>query len=39
MLIIQVFSKDSGPSEQISAKLTAPTSNAGRYLKAVIAVI
>ncbi|GAU12799.1 hypothetical protein TSUD_72850 [Trifolium subterraneum] len=26
--IVKVFSKDSGPSEQISAKLTAPTSNA-----------
>ncbi|WJX54490.1 hypothetical protein P8452_40367 [Trifolium repens] len=27
--IVKVFSKDSGPSEQISAKLTTPTSNAG----------
>ncbi|KAK2439645.1 nuclear localized protein [Trifolium repens] len=26
--IVKVFSKDSGPSEQISAKLTTPTSNA-----------
>ncbi|KAK2385681.1 nuclear localized protein [Trifolium repens] len=26
--IVNVFSKDSGPSEQISAKLTTPTSNA-----------